>query len=127
MMSGHPTLTEIDANIDTLDRAEPSQNPIHWRRAFEFLRKALARARRIRRFTVPPALVIAALLVWAFHGDTWDVADIRLAVGSFFFPLAVGHVAMSAIFAALRRESRIAALLRYYGDADAEKDMAIME
>jgi hypothetical protein len=127
MISQRPTLAEIDVQIDVLDRAEPTQNPIHWRRAFEFLKNALGRARRVRRFVTPPAVVIAVLLVWALHGDTWDLGDIKLALGAFFVPLAVGHIAMAALFAALRRESRIAALLRYYGDLDAENEMAIIE
>lgn len=123
----HPTLSEIDAQIDVLDRAEPTQNRMHWRRAFDYLKDALARARRIRRLALLPVLVVAALATSFLRGSEWDINDARLAFVSFFVLLALAHVALASTFAALQRESRIAALLRYYGDTTAHNDMAFME
>jgi hypothetical protein len=76
---------------------------------------------------LPPALIVAALVTWFLHGETWSLDDIKLAIGTFLISLAICHLAMAAMFSALQRESRIAALLRYYGDTTADQDMAIIE
>jgi len=122
----HLTLTEIDAHIDALDRAEPTQNPMHWRRAFESLKSALEDARRIRSLLIPPGIVLALALLWWLHGDSWELTDARTGVGFFVIVLALGHLALGARFAALKREARIAALLRYYGAKDVPEEEALL-
>jgi hypothetical protein len=110
-----PTIAEIDAQSDILDRAEPQHSSSKWRPSFDMLNSALTHARRIRNLIRIPLFVISAGAVIAFHGEAWDREDLRNFFVVQFIALAGIHFIMTKVYPALEREARIGSLLRYYG------------
>lgn len=111
-----PTLAEVDGHIDTLDRTEPTRSG--WQPAFNALHQALGHARKVRRYCVIPAAVIAAALIIVFHGEVWNWDDARNLLAVELILLGGMRFAMTKVFAVLDREDRVQALLRYYGAKD---------
>lgn len=123
----NPTRTDIDAWIDTLDRAEPHHSLGAWREAYDRLRAALLQARKIRRYCAIPAAVIAGVLVIVFHGEVWDFDDIRNLFGVEGAVLFGFYFLLAKIFPVLGREDRVQTLLRYYGAQDVPHEEEAMQ
>jgi hypothetical protein len=124
-MSAQLTLSHIDQHIDTLDRNEPSNAQTGWRSAYDVLDVALMKARRMRHLWAIPALICAAALAIAMHGLQWDWEDIRFFLLMEALALAAIWFVLSKLNPVLHRESRIAALLRYYGARDVPQEESI--
>ena len=112
------TSGEIEQHLDTLMRSEPQQAQSGWRRAFDLLARDLWGARRVRRLCAIPAAIIATLAVIAFHGEHWDLEDIRNLFAFELLTLAAIHFFMTKFFAVLDREDTVASALRYFGAHD---------
>jgi hypothetical protein len=112
--------TQIEAWIDVLDRAEPDQSG--WRDAFDGLKLELTKARKIRRLGQIPAglafLVLIALYVVHHIGrDAWTAPQGWLNNGTVLVwtVVLIWEFVVRRVFPVLELESRVAALLRYYG------------
>jgi hypothetical protein len=121
-----PSLAQIEAWVDILDRAEPEHSG--WRTAFASLREQLTKARRIRdivrrpivaSFTIASAVQVghswlsggSTFLTWSFWLNT---AALTLMIMLLVWEAAV----LPRAFPVLELEGRVAALLRYYGAKD---------
>ena len=119
----HPTLAEVDAMIDVMDREEPQERIAIWRPPFETLSAALPRARRVRSYVRAAAIAVTALALIALHRGEWSGADVRGGAVLAIIVMAVTEVALAKIYAALGREQRIVSLLRYFGSSVADEEV----
>lgn len=113
-----PSHAEIEAWIDTLDRAEPHHVPAQWSEAYAQLLAALQHASKVRRYSAIPAAIVAALLIIVFHGESWGADDIRNLFGAELAALLSLNFLLEKLYPVLDRESRVRALLKYYGAHD---------
>lgn len=119
-------LAEIDQHIDALDRAEPEQPQMYWRKSFDALKVALTNARRIRDpLRTPGWLALTALMTFSTYLG-WSLPDqfddrLWIVVIALAGALLVWETCMRLTFPVLNRESRVSALLRYYGAKDVDQ------
>lgn len=119
-------LSEIDKHIDALDRAEPDQPLMYWRKSFDALKIALTNARRIRDpLRTPGWLALTALMTFSMYLG-WSLPDqfddrLWIVVIALAGVLLVWEICMRLTFPVLNREGRVSALLRYYGAKDVDQ------
>jgi hypothetical protein len=122
------TLREVDRLIDELDR---SVNDADWRPPFARLRNGYMPARRVREVVQavlrPLVLVVVLYFLMTLYTEQWSVEGVdhnyQYAVFAILLLNPLAQLLIFAVFPVLRREERVAALLRAFG-ADIPDDGA---
>lgn len=112
-MSAPLTAANIDALIDTLDRAERRQ-PSVWRKPLFGLQEQLSKAQRTRRWIGAPLLGLALVAPGLLSRETDWLTWIGFSWVLGAIVLMLMQVALERLFPVLDRESRIQSLSNYF-------------
>jgi hypothetical protein len=121
-----PSLPQIEAWVDILDRAEPER--AGWRTAFANLKEQLGKARSLRDIPRRPVFAFFVIASTIHSVNTWLSGGPGFLTWSFWLSLVAGTllliyfiweaVLLTRMLTVLALEERVAALLRYYGAKD---------
>lgn len=120
-MTERLTPAEVERLIDTLDRTAPEQTA--WRPACERLRRDFIRGKRVQnagrhalRFLFIGVLLFLGMRLYAAQWDLEEILpELPLAIVAINLLDLLYQFIASRFFPTLRREERVAALLRHFG------------